>query len=144
MNSNFVFTTLSNPISPQILQTCFAIGGVLLLFTIAWFGSLSNHPELWARTEGDAELQSSLDLPEGSLVYVENRPWGHVVGMEASIQRTAQPHVGITIVEDSIHNTVHNSIAWDDANRIAELGVTHAISSPRGEINFHLAKSLTS
>ena len=132
---------LPDPISPQILQTCFAIGGVLLLFTLAWFGSLANHPELWARTDGDAELQSSLDLPEGSLVYVENRPWGYAIGMEASIQRTAQPHVGITIVEDSIHNTAHNSIAWDDANRIAELGVTHAISSPRGEIGFHLAKS---
>ena len=55
-----------NPISPQIL-TCFAIGGVLLLFTIAWFGSLTNHSELWARIEGDADLQSSLDLPEGSV-----------------------------------------------------------------------------
>ncbi len=132
---------LPDPISPQILQTCFAIGGVLLLFTLAWFSSLANHSELWVRTDGDAELQSSLDLPDGSIVYVENRPWGHVVGMEASIQRTAQPNVGIIIVEDSIHNTVHNSIVWDDANRITELGVTHAISSPRGEIGFHLAKS---
>ncbi|MFL2977685.1 MAG: hypothetical protein ACJZ59_01295 [Candidatus Thalassarchaeaceae archaeon] len=132
---------LPNPISPQILHTCFAIGGVLLLFTLAWFGSLANHPELWARTEGDAELQSSLDLPEGSIVYVENRPWGHVIGIEAGIQRTAHPHVGITLVEESIQNMVHNSIVWDDADRIAELGVTHAISSPRGEIGFHLAES---
>ena len=132
---------LPNPISPQILHTCFAIGGVLLLFTLAWFGSLTNHPELWARTEGDAELQSSLDLPEGSLVYIENRPWGHVIGMDADTQRTTHPRVGITIVEESIHNMVHNSIVWDDTDRISELGVTHAISSPRGEIGFHLAKS---
>ena len=132
---------LPNPISPQILHSCFAIGGVLLLFTMAWFGSLTNHSELWARTEGDADLQSSLDLPEGSVVYIENRPWGHVIGMDPSIERTAHPHLGITIVEESIHNMVHNSIVWDDTDRIAELGVTHAISSPRGEIGFHLAKS---
>ena len=124
-----------------IIQFSFAICASLLLLTIGWFTTLQQHPELWARTDGDRTIHQSLDLPEDAIIFIENRPWGYLIDIDGGLQRTAFPNLGIVEIDEYIQFQTYTAIRNDDAARLANLGITHAISSPRGEVGFLLASS---
>ena len=124
-----------------ILQFSFAICASFLLLTIAWFTTLQNHPELWVRTDGDRTIHETLDLPDDAIVFIENRPWGYLLDADGELQRTSFPNLGILEVEENIQYQTYNAILNDDSNRLENLGITHAITSPRGEVGFLLASS---
>ncbi|HJM66709.1 MAG TPA: hypothetical protein QF555_04110 [Candidatus Thalassarchaeaceae archaeon] len=128
-------------ISPFFLQCSFAICASLLLLTIGWFTTLHQHPELWVRTDGDRMIHQSLELPDDAIVFVENRPWGYLLDVEGELQRTAFPNLGLIKIEERIQFQTYNAILNDDFERLSELGITHAITSPRGEVGFLLATS---
>lgn len=133
----------ANPrkISEYFLQFSFAICASLLFLTIGWFTTLHQHSELWVRTEGDRIIHESVDLPDNAIVFIENRPWGYLLDADSELQRTAFPNLGILEVRENIQYQTYNAILNDDITRLKNLGITHAISSPRGEVGFLLASS---
>ena len=113
----------------------------MLLLTIGWFTTLHQHSELWVRTDGDRIIHESLDLPDDAVVFIENRPWGYLLDADSQLQRTAFPNLGILEMKEHIQYQSYNAILNDDIIRLKNLGITHAISSPRGEVGFLLASS---
>ena len=107
----------------------------LLLCGIAHsaLSELSEHEELHAISDGDAALINALEhLPEGSIVYNENEHWGHIYSIPNHIGITAVPTLGILKQEYSIQNAATTAIIKDDIERLQNLGITHAIASPKG------------
>ncbi len=107
----------------------------LLLCGIAHsaLSELSQHDELHAISDGDAALIGALDqLPEGSIVYAENEHWGHIYSIPNHIGITTVPTLGILKQDYSIQNAATTAIISDDIQRLKNLGITHAIASPKG------------
>jgi hypothetical protein len=103
---------------------------------------MSQHDELRPISDSDIELRKSLtDLPEGSIVYSENTHWGHLWDVPSHVQLTSIPTLGLVELEYSIQGEVTNAIKSDDIDSLSQLAVTHAITSPRGVMQFFLAKS---
>ena len=103
---------------------------------------MSQHDELRPISDSDLELRKSLtDLPAGSIVYSENTHWGHLWDVPSHIQLTSIPTLGLVELESSIQGEVTNAIISDDIDSLSQLAVTHAITSPRGVMQFFLAKS---
>ena len=103
---------------------------------------MSQHDELRPISDSDIELRKSLaDLPAGSIVYSENTHWGHLWDVPSHIQLTSIPTLGLVELESSIQGEVTNAIKSDDIDSLSQLAVTHAITSPRGVMQFFLAKS---
>ena len=103
---------------------------------------MSQHDELRPISDSDLELRKSLaDLPKGSIVYSENTHWGHLWDVPSHIQLTSIPTLGLVELEYSIQGEVTNAIKSDDIDSLSRLGVTHAITSPRGVMQFFLAES---
>ena len=103
---------------------------------------LSEHSELHVTSHGDENLFALLSkLPDGSIVYTENDPWGHVHTIPEGIGITAVPTLGILSQEHSIQNAATTAIIHDDIERLESLNVTHALASPRGEMWWYLRAS---
>ena len=104
---------------------------------------LSHHDELHAISDGDTALFGTLEnLPEGSIVYTENEHWGHIYSVPEHIGITAVPTLGILKQEHSIQNAATTAITYDDIERLQELGITHAIASPKGVMMQYIQASI--
>ena len=104
---------------------------------------MSQHDELRPISDSDLELRESLIyLPEGSIVYSENTHWGHLWDVPSHIQLTSIPTLGLVELESSIQAEATTAIKFDDVDSLSELAITHAITSPRGVMQFYLAKSV--
>ena len=104
---------------------------------------LSHHDELHAISDGDTALFGALEnLPEGSIVYTENEHWGHIYSVPEHIGITAVPTLGILKQEHSIQNAATTAITYDDIERLQELGITHAIASPKGVMMQYIQASI--
>jgi len=107
----------------------------LLLCGIAHsaLSELSHHDELHVISDGDATIINALEnLPAESIVYTENEHWGHIYSIPEHIGITAVPTLGILKQEHSIQNAATTAIINDDIAKLQELGITHAIASPKG------------
>ena len=107
----------------------------LLLCGIAHsaLAELGEHEELHVSSGGDVALFGLLDaLPQDSIVYTENENWGHVYSVPEHIGVTTIPTLGILKQEYSIQGAATTAIVYDDISRLQELGITHAIASPKG------------
>ena len=103
---------------------------------------LSEHDELHAVSQGDLNIFAALDdLPSGSVVYTENEHWGHVFVIPEHLGVTAVPTLGILQQEYSIQNAATTAIIYDDVERLNNLGITHAIASPKGVIMQYIQAS---
>tara|TARA_B110001452_G_scaffold267361_1_gene276974 strand:+ start:1076 stop:3130 length:2055 start_codon:yes stop_codon:yes gene_type:complete len=103
---------------------------------------LAEHDELHVSSYGDDILIQLLDnLPEDSIVYTENEHWGHVYSIPEHIGTTSIPTLGILKQEFSIQNTATTAIKNDDISKLQELGITHAIASPKGVMMQHIQAS---
>ena len=103
---------------------------------------LSHHDELHAVSDGDEALILALDkLPEGSIVYAENEHWGHIYAIPEHIGITTVPTLGILKQEHSIQNSATTAIVKDDISKLNELGITHAIASPKGAMMQYIQAS---
>ena len=117
----------------------------LLLCGIAHsaLSELSEHDELHAISDGDAALFDALEhLPDGSIVYTENEHWGHIYSIPEHIGITAVPTLGILKQEYSIQNAATTAIVTDDIERLQDLGITHAIASPKGVMMQYIQASI--
>ena len=94
---------------------------------------LAQHDELHVSSTGDATLFDMLDaLPDDSIVYTENEHWGHIYSVPEHIGVTSVSTLGILKQEHSIQNAATTAIAYDDIARLQDLGITHALASPKG------------
>lgn len=117
----------------------------LLLCGIAHsaLSELSKHDELHAISDGDEALIEALDnLPEGSVVYAENEHWGHIYSIPDHIGITTVPTLGILKQEHSIQNAATTAIVADNIPKLRELGITHAIASPKGVMMQYIQASI--
>lgn len=117
----------------------------LLLCGIAHsaLSELAHHEELHAISAGDEVLISALEnLPEGSIVYAENEHWGHIYSIPEHIGITTVPTLGILKQEYSIQNSATTAIIRDDIAKLHELGITHAIASPKGVMMQYIQASI--
>ncbi|MDP6870063.1 MAG: hypothetical protein QGI21_04755 [Candidatus Poseidoniaceae archaeon] len=103
---------------------------------------LSEHDELHAQTSGDFILHSWIEnLPDDSIVYSENIHWGHSWNTPESLGITSVPTLGILHQTYSIQNVATTAIVNDDYTKISEIGITHAITSPLGTMQWEIASS---
>jgi len=121
---------------------------IIVVIMLAFFSGLammiemSQHDELRPISSSDLELRDSLiDLPAGSIVYSENTHWGHLWDVPPHIQLTSIPTLGLVELESSIQAEVSTAIKFDDVDSLSRLAITHAITSPRGVMQFYLATS---
>ncbi|MEZ7994667.1 MAG: hypothetical protein QMC52_05885 [Candidatus Poseidoniaceae archaeon] len=129
LNQRVVFTII------VVIMLAFFSGLVMMI-------EMSQHDELRPISNSDVELRESLmDLPAGSIVYSENTHWGHVWDVPPHIQLTSIPTLGLVELEDSIQAEVTTAIKLDDVDALSRLVITHAITSPRGVMQFYLAES---
>ena len=104
--------------------------------------SMINHDEMMAQTEGDLSIYELVnELEEGALVYNENVHWGYSTQLKRNIGMTSFPNLGILNGDISLQNDATSAITSNNISRISSLGITHAISSPKGTIGWHLSKS---
>ena len=104
--------------------------------------SIANHDELRPVTDGDLAIREALvDLPPNSLIYTENNHWGHIYDIPSGMQTTSIPTLGLLLIDESIHPLATSAIKYDNATKIANLGIDYAISSPIGSIGWKLAES---
>ncbi len=102
-------------------------------FASSALSELAHHDELHVISDGDEALINSLgNLPEGSIVYAENEHWGHIYSIPEHIGVTAVPTLGILNQKHSIQNIATTAVIHDDISKLQELGITHAIASPKG------------
>ena len=103
---------------------------------------LSEHSELHILSKGDIALTEVIDqLPAGSVIYTENEHWGHLYDLPDDVGITAIPTLGILKQDSSIQNAATSAIRYDNIERIKELGITHALVSPKGVMMQYLQAS---
>jgi hypothetical protein len=118
------------------------ISGLFVAGSGAVLIRLGDHAELFVTTDGDREIAKLLSgLPEDSIVYVEKAHWGHVYDAPQGVAITTYPSLGIVDAEKSIQPQASDAIRRDNASKLTELGITHAISSPLGTLVLTLSES---
>ncbi len=136
-----VLWPLPRPPPEHLTNILFAFVAVISLLGAAWVATLGEHPELQVRTLGDRSILQEVDLPAGSVVLVENNPWGVLIEADAELGVTAFPRLGLIDIDETFGWNLSSVVANDDATAIAWYGITHAITSPRGETGTQLAAS---
>lgn len=112
-------------------------------FASSALSELAHHDELHVISDGDEALINSLgNLPEGSIVYAENEHWGHIYSIPEHIGVTAVPTLGILNQKHSIQNIATTAVIHDDISKLQELGITHAIASPKGVMMQYIQASI--
>lgn len=132
---------VAEPAPRWVLRSVMALVLVQLLLVQAALVLVAQHPELEALSAGDRRLAQNIELPEGSLVYNEVAPWGHLLGAPWALPRTAFPGLGLLEIDESVKAEANRAIAADDVVALRELGVSHAVTSPLGGLGWRLARS---
>ena len=104
--------------------------------------TMIDHDEMMAQTKGDLRIYELVnELEDGVLVYNENVHWGYSTQLSDNIGMTSFPNLGILNGDNSLQNAATSAITSNNVSRISSLGITHAISSPKGTVGWHLSKS---
>ena len=141
-DAEYIELELPEPVQENWLKAAAAIAIVAILFAHSVAFGLAQHPELEVQTPGDRLLSDALhDLDEGSIVYVETAHWGIRYDAPMDIGITSFPSLGLLTVNSQIQWKVERAIIMENAPVIASYSVTHALTSPRGQIGFVLAQS---
>jgi hypothetical protein len=133
---------LPEPIPKRWTYAVLLIVVIQLAAANAMLIELSGHPELRPQTAGDRALMSTLSLPAGSLLFTEDAHWGNPYDLPEEVSISSFPSLGLVQVEYSIQGQARSAILRDDVDKISELGITHALTSPMGTFGAVLATSL--
>ena len=115
---------------------------VLLIASQVAMITMIDHDEMMAQTKGDLRIYELVnELEDGVLVYNENVHWGYSTQLSDNIGMTSFPNLGILNGDNSLQNAATSAITSNNVSRISSLGITHAISSPKGTVGWHLSKS---
>ena len=133
---------LPQPIPKRWTYAVLLVVVVQLAVANAMLIELSGHPELRPQTDGDRALMSTLSLPAGSVLFTEDAHWGNPYDLSGEISISSFPSLGLVQVESSIQGPTRSAILRDDVEKISELGITHALTSPMGTFGAVFATSL--
>ena len=133
---------LPEPIPKRWTYAVLLVVVVQLAVANAMLIELSGHPELRPQTDGDRALMSTLSLPAGSVLFTEDAHWGNPYDLSGEISISSFPSLGLVQVESSIQGPTRSAILRDDVEKISELGITHALTSPMGTFGAVFATSL--
>ena len=133
---------LPEPIPKRWTYAVLLVVVVQLAVANAMLIELSGHPELRPQTDGDRALMSTLSLPAGSVLFTEDAHWGNPYDLSGEISISSFPSLGLVQVESSIQGPTRSAILRDDVDKISELGITHALTSPMGTFGAVFATSL--
>jgi len=125
----------------RITNILFVILAIIGLMGSAWLATLGEHPELFVRTAGDWELLNEADIPDDAVLYIETKPWGYPLGSDPELAMSSFPRLGLIELESTFESNLSAAIQGGHPSDIAWHGITHAISSPRGELGTFLARS---
>ena len=133
---------LPQPIPKRWTYAVLLVVVIQLAAANAMLIELSGHPELRPQTDGDRALMSTLSLPTGSVLFTEDAHWGNPYDLPAEVSISSFPSLGLVQVESSIQGQARSAILRDDIEKISELGITHALTSPMGTFGAVFATSL--
>jgi hypothetical protein len=133
---------LPEPIPKRWTYAVLLIVVIQLAAANAMLIELSGHPELRPQTDGDRALMSTLSLPAGSVLFTEDAHWGNPYDLSEEVSISNFPSLGLVEVDYSIQGQARSAILRDDVEKISELGISHALSSPMGTFGDVLATSL--
>ena len=124
------------------IQALIACSLVFILLSHIVMIEIASHPEVEAQTEGDRLLREAIArLPSDSVLYSETAHWGILYDVDSELGLTNFPSLGLLTVEERIQWDAERAILNDDTTRIIELGISHAVTSPRGHVGHVLAES---
>jgi len=124
------------------VQAMIAIAMTFIFIAHIVLIEISSHPEFEAQTEGDrALIQAIEELPSGSILYTETAHWGILYDVDSELGLTSFPSLGLLTVEERVQWDAERAILRDDVDDILALGITHAATSPRGQMGHVLSES---
>ncbi|MDP6899392.1 MAG: hypothetical protein QGF94_00965 [Candidatus Thalassarchaeaceae archaeon] len=119
-----------------------AVGIVSILIAHVVLLQITAHPELEAQTPGDRALHDAIHaLPSDSIIYTETAHWGFIYDAPTEIGMTTFPSLGLLTVEERVQWKVEGAIRNDNTGLLSDYGITHAVTSPLGQIGHILAQS---
>ena len=139
---SYVELVVPEAASKRPIQTLMSLSLAFILLSHIVMIEIGSHSEVEAQTEGDRLLRSAIaSLPTDSVLYSETAHWGILYDVDTDLGLTSFPSLGLLTVEERVQWDVERAILADDVARIVELGITHAVTSPRGQIGHILAVS---
>ena len=139
---SYVELEVPEAVTKRPIQTLMALSLTFILLSHIVIIEISSHPELEAQTEGDRLLRDVIsELPIDSILYSETAHWGILYDVDSELGLTNFPSLGLLTVEERVQWDTERAILHDDIERISELGITHAVTSPRGHVGHVLAES---
>ena len=124
------------------VQSLSAIALAFILISHIVIFEMRHHSELEAQTDGDRALIEAIEkLPDDSILYTETAHWGILYDTKPELGLTSFPSLGLLTVEERVQWDAERAILRDDVEGIVALGITHAASSPRGQIGHILSES---
>ncbi|MED5486882.1 MAG: hypothetical protein VYB40_04180, partial [Candidatus Thermoplasmatota archaeon] len=124
------------------LRALMSLAVVFILLAHIVLIEISAHSELEAQTEGDRLLRNAISgLPNDSVIYSETAHWGILYDIDSDLGLTSYPSLGLLTVEKQVQWDAERAILADDVGKISEIGITHAVTSPRGQVGHVLAES---
>ena len=142
--SEMSFVELEVPLASERrpVHSLMAISLVSILLAHIVLVEISTHPEAEVQTIGDRALVQAIEnLPEGSVLYTETAHWGILYNANADLGLTSFPSLGLLTVEERVQWDAERAILRDDIEGILDLGITHAATSPRGQMGHVLSES---
>ena len=123
-------------------QALMSIALIFILLSHIVMIEIAAHPEAEAQTDGDRLLRTAIaSLPSDAVIYSETAHWGILYDVDVNLGLTSFPSLGLLTVEERVQWDAERAILADDVNRINELGITHAVTSPRGQMGHVLSES---
>ncbi len=133
---------IANPLERSPLRAMMAIALIGMLFAHIVIIQVAANPDLEVQTPGDRAIHDWIvALPEDSIIYTETAHWGILYDVPSELGTTSFPSLGLLTVERSIQSKVEKAIIQDDITTLKEYEITHAFTSPRGQLGHVLATS---
>ena len=139
---SYVKLEVPNAVEKRPIQALMALSLAFILLSHIVMVEIASHPEVEAQTEGDRMLREAIaNLPADSVLYTETAHWGILYDVNTDLGLTSFPSLGLLTVDERIQWDAERAILADDVTGINELGITHAATSPRGQMGHFLAES---
>jgi len=139
---SYVKLEVPNAVEKRPIQALMALSLAFILLSHIVMVEIASHPEVEAQTEGDRMLREAIaNLPVDSILYTETAHWGILYDVNTDLGLTSFPSLGLLTVDERIQWDAERAILADDVTGINELGITHAATSPRGQMGHFLAES---
>jgi hypothetical protein len=133
---------IPNALDKRPIQAMLSIALVAILIAHVVMIQISNNPELEVQTPGDRFIQEKISmLPDGSVIFTEKAHWGILYEIPSDLGVTGFPTLGLLTIEENVHSVIERAIIQDDISILSAYGITHAFTSPRGQIIHILAQS---